>query len=52
MFTVTVTAKLSTHAKIKCTELLMYVKKIHQFLSMTEKDTYKRKLVLFFCLTV
>jgi len=25
----------------------MYVKKIHQFLSMTEKDTYKRKLVLF-----
>ena len=31
---------------------LMYVKKIHQFLSSTEKDAHKIKLVPFFCLTV
>ena len=30
---------------------LMYVKKIHQFLSSTEKHAHKRKLVPFFCLT-
>jgi len=31
---------------------LMYVKKIHQFLSRIRKDAHKRKLVSFFCLTV
>jgi len=30
----------------------MYMKKIHQFLSSTKKKHEKRKLVLFFCLTV
>ena len=43
MFNVTVAAKFSTHAKIKYTQLqlvssgLMYVKKIHQFLSNIKK---------------
>ena len=45
------------HAKIKYTSLwlilsLMYVKKIHQFLSSIKKDAHKRKLLPFFCLTV
>jgi len=45
------------HAKIKRTELwlifsLMYVEKVHQFLSSIKKDAHKRKLVPFFCLTV
>jgi len=34
------------------TEGLMYVKKIHQFLSSIKKDAHKRKLVPFFCLMV
>ena len=59
MFNVTVAAKFSTHAKIKYTQLqlvssgLMYVKKIHQFLSNIKKnDGSEGKLVPVFCLTV
>ena len=50
MFNVTVAAKFSTHAKIKYTQLqlvssgLMYVKKIHQFLSNIKKRWIRRKI--------
>jgi len=52
MFNVTVAAKFSTQAKIKYTDPLslglMYVKKIHQFLSRTKKMYAKEKLGFFF----
>jgi len=56
MFNVAVAAKFSTHARIKYTELylidllslgLMYVEKIHQFLSSTEKMHTKENWFLF-----
>jgi len=41
-------AKLNTGIADLLSLGLMYVKKIHQFLSSTKKDAHKRKLVPFF----
>jgi len=61
MFNFTVAAKFLTHAKIKYAELyltnllssvLMYVKKIHQYLSSIKFRCTQKKIGSFFCLAV